>query len=504
MNKKHIKTENELRFEHREKDWRMGAVVYQVFVDRFAPAKNIDQKKALYQHPKRLRTWDEIPMPGPLLPEVKYTAHELDYWGGDLNSLKDKLDYIKSLGVDVLYLNPIHQSLSNHKYDASDYLQISPEYGSFDDLKALAKASHEKAMKLVLDGVFNHVGVSSELFQEAKDPKHPKHAWFDFNDNYPEGVRLWADVKSLPELNLEHPDVVDYIYRSKDSVIRRYLKEGIDGWRLDVAFDIGFEILKAIAEAAHDEKPGSLVVGEIWNYPKDWLSSIDGVMNFTFRELILRSIKQEIPASKANQMLTQIIADSNFEGLLKSWNVLDNHDTPRLVDILPDLDGRNLAQVLQFTLPGSPNLYYGSEVAMAGKDDPMNRAPMRWDLVKENHQTLVWTKQLIDLHQNERALKIGDYVGLVTEGLIAFERKTEKVEETVLVFVNPSDEAVKETILVPDSKLMNYSEFTVIAGEQRCLRMMAGFIAVELPAKSYLVCKPDTLVKKSYTAYKRV
>lgn len=498
------KFNNEPIYASREKDWRMGAVVYQVFVDRFAPASDIEDKKALYAYPKKLRKWHEIPTPGPYLPEVKYTAHELDYWGGDLNSVKGKLDYIQSLGADVLYLNPIHKSLSNHKYDASDYLKISPEYGSFDDLKSLADAAHQNQMRLVLDGVFNHVGISSELFLDAKDPKHPKHAWFDFNEKYPEGIRLWADVRSLPELNLEHPDVRDYIYQADDSVIKTYLRAGIDGWRLDVAFDIGFDLLKEIADAAHDEKQGSLVVGEIWNYPKDWLSSIDGVMNFTFRELILKSLKGEISANKANQLLAQIIGDATYEGILKSWNILDNHDTPRLVDILPDNKDRKLAQLLQFTLPGSPNLYYGSEVGMNGKDDPMNRAPMRWDLVDDYQADLVWTKSLIRLHQQNRAIKIGDYVPLVTENLIAFERKTDKVCDTVLVFVNPNDTLVKETILVPDSKLMNFSEFTVISGQQTSLRMMAGFMQVEVPAKTYLVCKPDTTVKKSYTAYKRV
>jgi cyclomaltodextrinase / maltogenic alpha-amylase / neopullulanase len=149
-------------------------------------------------------------------------------------------------------------------------------------------------MKIVLDGVFNHVGIQSDLFQSAKELKSPFRDFFDFNPKYPEGVRLWADAQSLPELNLENPKVKDYIYRSEQSVIKSYLKDGIDGWRLDVAFDIGFKILKELTDAAHSVKEDALIVGEIWNYPEQWLKSIDGVMNFTFREIMLRLIKGEI------------------------------------------------------------------------------------------------------------------------------------------------------------------------------------------------------------------
>ncbi|MBN2540326.1 MAG: glycoside hydrolase family 13 protein [Bacilli bacterium] len=490
-------------FEERERDWRNGAVVYQVLVDRFAPAHNLEQKKHLYQSPKVLKSWNETPKPGPFLKEIRYTAHEMEYWGGDLQSLQEKVDYIKSLGVDVLYLNPIHLSLSNHKYDASDYLQISPEYGTMAELKRLANVLHDKQMKLMLDGVFNHVGVTSELFQNAKDPSSPKHGWFDFDKKYEDGVRLWADARSLPELNLENQAVKDYIYQDKDSVIRTYLRQGIDGWRLDVAFDLGFEVLSELTKAAHEEKPGSMVVGEIWNYPETWLENIDGLMNFTFREIINRSLKGDIPASKANRMFAKIIEDAGIEGILKSWNVLDNHDVPRLRDQLPNQEDQMLAQVLQFTLPGSPNLYYGTELGMTGGDDPRNRAPMRWDLVSDDNKYLSWTKSLIEMHQ-ERALRIGDFVPILSDSLIAFLRRTDKVEDTVIVLINISDHTVKEDILIPDSKLMNYTKFDTLLGHSQPMTYMAGVTHVELDAKSYLILKPHTKPIKSYTPYKRV
>lgn len=492
------------RFQIREADWRNGAIVYQVLVDRFAPPSHLDEKRALYAPPRTIKSWRDIPTPGHFVPEAKYWSHELDFWGGDLVSLTERLDYIQSLGTNVLYLNPICLSLSNHKYDATDYAKISPEYGTRKDLKRLIEELHRRGMKLMLDGVFNHVGVNNPLFLAAKDPTNPKRAWFDFNEAYPEGVRLWADVKSLPELQLENDQVKNYLYKAPDSIIRSYLREGIDGWRLDVAFDIGFTILAELTSAAHEERPGSMIVGEIWNYPNDWLQSIDGVMNFTLREIILRTIRGQIAPKSAGEMIDKMIEDAGIDGILKSWIVLDNHDVPRLTHQLPDSKDQALALALQFTLPGSPNLYYGTELGMEGQGDPQNRAPMRWDLAKDDNPYLNLTKQWTALHNHERALRIGDYKTILSDRLLAFERLTDRVEDTVLVLVNPTNDLVKEHVLIPDSKLMNYSKFDIVAGETADIHFMAGLLEIAVAPKSFAVLKPQVKAEKSYTPYKRV
>jgi glycosidase len=294
------------------------------------------------------------------------------------------------------------------------------------------------------------------------------------------------------------------LFRSSDSIIRSYLREGIDGWRLDVAFDIGFEILSELTAAAHEERPGSMIVGEIWNYPNEWLQSIDGVMNFTLREIILRTIRGQIAPKTAGDMILKMIEDAGIDGILKSWIVLDNHDVPRLTHQLPDPKDQALALALQFTLPGSPNLYYGTELGMQGEGDPQNRAPMRWDLATDDNAFLCLTKQWTALHKTERALRIGDYVAVVSDRLFAFERKTERVEDTVVVLVNPTNAAIREHVLIPDSKLMNYSKFDMIAGEAADMHFMAGLLDVRVPAKSFAVFKPRVKAEKSYTPYKRV
>jgi glycosidase len=492
------------KFLLREKDWRNGAIVYQVLVDRFSPSKKLEDKKSFYQYPRTLKTWDQKPEPGTFVKEAKYWSHELDFWGGDIQSVIDQLDYLKFLNIDCLYLNPIHESLSNHKYDAKDYLKISPEFGNFNDLKVLSQKLHDMDKKIMLDGVFNHVGVDNPLFVDAKNEHSTYRDWFDFNPSYPHGVRLWADVASLPELNLENPNVRNYIYQSDDSVIRTYLKQGIDGWRLDVAFDIGYQYLKELTDAAHQEKQDAMVVGEIWNYPEKWLKSIDGVMNFTLREIILRSIKQDITPHIASQMISHMIHDAGIETMLKSWNVLDNHDTPRLNYQLKNKYDQRLAQVMQFTLPGSPNIYYGTELGMEGAGDPVNRAPMRWDLYDQKNEVLIWTKKLIDIHQSERALKVGDYQQIISEKLISYERFTDCVEDTVIILINPSDHDVSDHILIRDSSLMNYSQFNILLGDASDLSFLAGILHVTIKKKSFVILKPQTKPLKSYTPYKRV
>ncbi len=499
-----MKTNQQDTYDLREKDWRNGAIVYQVLVDRFAPPANIDSKKELYQKPKVLKKWSDIPESGIFLEADKYWAHELEYWGGDLKSLLTKLSYLKNLDIDVLYLNPIFESLSNHKYDATNYLKISSEYGTKEDLSILTNKLHELGIKVVLDGVFNHVGVQNDLYVKAKNHDPNYRHWFDFNEKYPEGVRLWADAKSLPELNLEHEDVKQYIYKAEDSVLKTYLKLGIDGWRLDVAFDLGYDILKDLTTEAHKEKEGSLIVGEIWNYPQKWLTSIDAVMNFTLREIIYRSIRNQISAKNGLQMITKMIDDAGIEGILKSWNVLDNHDVKRLKNEFNDERDQKIAQLLQFTLPGSPNLYYGTELGMQGADDPKNRAPMRWDLLKDDNQCYGWIKKLVALHHQHRALKIGDFKALMGDTLFGFERYTNKVEDSIFVIINLTDHEVEDSLLVPNSDIMNYSSFNILLGEEPKVELIAGLLKVQLKSKSFMVIKPNVKAEKSYSPYKRI
>jgi cyclomaltodextrinase / maltogenic alpha-amylase / neopullulanase len=492
-------------YEKREADWRNGAIVYQVLVDRFAPSENLEAKRHLYPPPKTLRPWSETPRRGTYVESEKLWSHEIDFWGGDLASTMSKLDHVQQLGADVLYLNPIHAGYTNHKYDSLDFHAVSPEFGYRDDVKKLAAELKRRGMKLVLDGVFNHMGRNSQRFKRAEaDPAAPERKWFVFGPQYPSGVRVWWGAESLPELNLEHAPVRQHLWGSRDSVVRSYLRDGADGWRLDVAYDIGFRYLAELTAAAHAEKPGSLVVGEIPNYPREWFPSLDGVMHISLHKLIHDFASGRLPSHDFQRMVDRMMRDADYEHLLKSWVLLDNHDSPRLATALPDAKARRLAQVLQFTLPGSPNLYYGTEVGMEGGEDPEMRAPMRWDRVQSGHPDLEWTRKLTALRKKHRALRVGDWrTAEASGGVVAFERYTDRVGESIIVVINPQTQAANAAVLLTNSKLMDGDNLVdQLTGQ--VLRCQFAMIHTQVPAQTALVLKPQLVRPGGYSNFKRV
>jgi glycosidase len=241
-------------YDRRAADWRNGAIVYQVLVDRFAPAADLAAKRHLYPPPKVLRHWDEPARRGVHRDDLRLNSQELDFWGGDLASLSGRLDHVRRLGVDVLYLNPIHLAYTNHKYDALDFQQVSPEFGSRDDFRRLAQQAHALGLKVVLDGVFNHMGRNAPIFQQAlADPASPYRRWFAIGPQYAGGYRSWTGFQNLPELNLEHPPVRQHLWQAPDSVLRSWLRDGADGWRLDTSYELGTAYLRDLRTAARRE-----------------------------------------------------------------------------------------------------------------------------------------------------------------------------------------------------------------------------------------------------------
>lgn len=475
----------------RDADWRVGPVVYHAFVDRFVPPANPEAKRDLYAAPRRLLTWDQTPQPGrPPTPETGVWSHELDFWGGDLPGVRSKLDHVAAL-ADVLYLNPIHAAWTNHKYDATDWGDIAPEYGTWSDYRALVGDLKARKMRLVLDGVFNHCGRANALFQEAqRDPASKYRDWFFFDASYPGGYRAWARVPNLPEVNLENAATRDYLWNRSDSIVAKWLKEGADGWRLDVAHEVGLEYLAELTKAAHRHKKGSLVIGEVWNYPSRWTAAMDGLLNVFLGRFIVDYSQGVLTSRQATVALQQLVDDCGIEPLLRSWLVLANHDTPRLATQLPRVEERRFAQSLQFVLPGAPLIYYGDEVGMVGGDDPRQRGPMRWDKVTDDNEDLVWTRKLVAMRRKVRALRIGDFRAMVGEKLLGFLRTTEKPLEGTIVVANPSDVPVTEAMVVPDPTLMGYTLLKdELSGEK--LRVFTGVIRVAVPPRTVRVLTID-------------
>lgn len=488
----------------RSKDWRNGAVVYQVMVDRFAESANLEVKKGLYATPRRLRNWSENPTAGTFSQKEGMWTHELDFWGGDLKSLQSKLAHLTDLGVDVLYLQPIFEAFTNHKYDTADYKQISAEYGSDADLKALIADVHKRKMKIVLDGVFNHLGKTSPMFKAAlKNPKDPHRKWFSIDPKFKNGYKGWINIANLPAWNLENSEARGYLWNNKDSVVRHYLAKGADGWRLDVGFELGQEFLAEIRKAAHQTKKGSWVVGEISGYPAEWSGAVDGVYNFFPLNLGNDMLQGTLSGGQVGMMLADMVRDGGIEFLLKSWLHVDNHDTPRFASMVPKLEDRQILRAMQFTLPGSPVVYYGTEVGVEGNGDPANRAPMPWDKVSKSNLELKLTKELIALRKKHVALRVGDFSTLRSDRLLAYLRTTENLRDTVMVVINPTDQAVNEVFPSRLGRLLSWGEMEDVRTKER-FRSITGIVRVSVPAKSVRILTPVTAPLNGYSAYERV
>ena len=491
------------KFEKREKDWKVGAIVYQVIVDRFAPAADLEKKKHLYAPPLRLHEWKKPPRSCKYNDKAGAWQHELDFWGGDLASLSSNLDYIKKFNADVLYLNPIFKSLTNHKYDTHDYFEVDPAYGNDKDFKDLVKTAHKKGLKVVLDGVFNHVGRKSDIFSQAlTDQKNPHRELFRFKGNEPV---CWNNVFNLPELNLHGKAAQNYIFAGENSVVKYWLKKfDIDGWRLDVAYEFGKKILSQITAAAKSVKPDATVIGEIWNYPEPWFPAVDGVINLHARAILLRMLSGTIEVSEAMQMYRQMVEDCGIEHMLRAWLTLDNHDTPRLASVLSSGRQQMLARALQFTLPGAVGLYYGSEFAIKGITDPEQRATMPWHKLQKPPAIFRFHEKLAEIRKNSRALRIGDFRALVSNSTFAFMRSTDEVGETTIVCANPAAEKKAAALQIRDGRIHDYTQFVdQLTG--KVFMAHSGFIDLEIAPESALILQPLLPdAQKGYSRYKHL
>jgi len=492
-------------FFRRDKDWRMGGIVYQIFVDRFAPSLHLEVKKHLYQPPRSLHSWIELPKRGVKDTQTRYWSHELAFWGGDLMSILSKINYLKELGVDSIYLNPIFEAMSNHKYDTYDYECISLEYGSLEDFKQLIKVFKENNLKLILDGVFNHMAIGSPKFKEAiQNPSSEYRSWFVFGDQFPSGVRLWHNAPSLPELNLKNNKVREYLFHNENSIVKRYIALGIDGWRLDTAIDLGYDYLFELTTAAHEANPISVVIGELNNYPQNWVPAMDGTMLLPLRDLIIQVVKGGISAKVFSNIVEKMIAETGIETILKSWILLENHDTARIVNDLPSLPDYQLAKTLQFTLPGTINLYMGEEIGTPGGDDPLNRAPMNWQVVEKGNAYSKLHQQLIQLRKRHRSLRIGDIKFLESDRLISYIRTTDRYDEVVVVVLNPTDKPIQEMIMITDPILKSHNKFINIMTGEVVTTSYGIFLPIMILAKSSYILKPDLSPLQGYSPYKNI
>ncbi len=367
----------------RTPQWLKGLTWYQIFVDRFYTS-----------NPKL--DWKTHPVTNQMM------------FGGSLKGIIEKLDYLEDLGIQGLYLNPIFDSPTAHKYDTTDYYTIDPSFGSMDDLKQLVQQAHQKNIKVMLDGVFNHAGYHHPFFQDViqNETKSLYHEYF-LVKSYPiqkkaddgdPSYETFAFAASMPKWNTNNPKVIEYL----SDVAAYYVKEAdIDGWRMDVSEEPSRALWHKINEKINPIRSDVWMLAENWYDANSWLSTqqFDSVMNYNYMFTIVDFVNGVITADTAIQRFQQLFWRYPDNILTQLFNVIDTHDTARIKTMVPDF--YNAVMGFVFTMPGTPSLYYGTEIGMEGDHDPDCRRPMAWGAGDSNQWAL--TKRLIQLRQEPAA-----------------------------------------------------------------------------------------------------
>lgn len=429
--------------------WWKEAVCYQIFPDRFAreadwtPRQPVKRKGT---HRFLVEDW-ETPVFYPRGEDNSVTSWP--FWGGTLRGIQEKLPYLQELGITALYLNPIFEAASNHRYDTADYTKIDPLLGTEEDFTALCAAAEERGIRIILDGVFNHTGADSiyfDLYGNYGTGDKYRH-WFRFGNQYKHGYECWWDVPVHPNVEENDPSYRQFIC-GEEGVLRRWLKKGASGWRLDVADELPDSFIREIREAIKAENPDALLMGEVWEDASNKVSynqlreyflghELDSTMHYPFREALLDFLRWRCNAYTAAEKLWAIRENYPWENQLACLNLIGSHDRERALTLL-DKDENRLKQIalLQYALPGVPCIYYGDEAGMTGAADPYNRGSFPWGLetgtMKEHY------RMLSDFYHSHSALRTGDCEILFHGEHILGCRRSDETG-SVLALINRSD-----------------------------------------------------------------
>ena len=422
--------------------WAQGAVIYQVFPDRFARSGWCDCTGKLQPYSVHDNWYDEVDW----RPDEHGIIQNNDFFGGNFRGIADKMDYIASLGTTILYLNPISKSFSSHRYDTGDYKTPDPMLGSEADFAALCRCAHAHGIRVILDGVYSHTGSNSLYFDRNYTfggngaycrPDSPFHSWYTFY-HWPDRYNSWWGFDTLPTVNKMDGHFLDYIIRDEDSVVAHWLKLGADGFRLDVADELPDAFIALLRERIREIKPDALLLGEVWedasnkvayNIRRKYFTEgeLDSVMNYPFRTAILDFMRGRDAGKKLRDTVMTVVENYPAQVVACNMNLLGTHDTPRILTALvDDFDGSReekaarhlsknqlevardrlqMAAFLQYTLPGSPSLYYGDEALMEGYKDPFNRRTYPWG--REDTELVRFFRQLGQLRRDIPALGKG-------------------------------------------------------------------------------------------------
>ena len=446
-------------------DFAKGNIIYHIFVDRFNRADGVKTKRKYRLHESFSESPEVVSADG------KYYAD--DFFGGNFNGIREKLDYLEELGVGIIYLSPIFKAYSNHRYDTGDYLKVDELLGTEDDFKRLLDAAHEKGMKIILDGVFNHSGADSLYFNKFgtydslgayQSKSSPYYDWYYFK-KFPDEYACWWGCDNVPDLNKSNKDYRALVF-GKNGVVEKWQKLGADGWRLDVVDELPIDFVNLLIKKIKSVNKDALVIGEVWEDASTKVSygelrpyllgdQLDGTMNYPFMNAIIAYVRDG-DEKFFKDTVQSILENYPKETVYCLMNSLGTHDTVRIINALSDVRAHGwskthklgyklpdseyekakkklyLASVLQFTLPGIPSIFYGDEAGLQGFDDPINRRPYPWG--SEDEEILDHYRKLGRIRRENRAVFSGGFNMRDENGLVAYERAGG--DDEILIAVN--------------------------------------------------------------------
>ncbi|MFQ9573150.1 MAG: glycoside hydrolase family 13 protein [Roseburia hominis] len=428
--------------------WMKSAVFYQIFVDRFFCGNTKKDRSYINME------WGALPTPK-------------SFAGGDLCGIIEKLDYLKELGITAIYLTPIFRSISNHKYDTMDYMQIDPQFGTKEEFGELVRMAHAHGIRIVLDAVFNHCSMQMQQFCDVmeKGAESPYYDWFLIDGAYPVPSRAnyecFAECTYMPKLDTANPEVQEYLIGIACYWIREY---GIDGWRLDVSDEVSHVFWRRFREAVKKEKADAVIIGENWHdaYPYLRGDQYDSITNYAFTKACLDYFARK--TFDAKQMAEKLSSNlmRNMEPVNRMMlNLLDSHDTHRFYSEVGENPDRLLAALaLEMVFPGAPCIYYGTEICTPGGYDPDSRRCFDWEKV---HTDTDVRKKLTELTHIRSCTAITDgNVELAAEnGMLCVRRKAGG--EGVSLYINMTEEQRRqEHCLKADSKVLSAHRASVL------------------------------------------
>ena len=449
--------------------WYKEGIMYNIFVDRF----NNGNRNKKPSNPKKnsfiYSNWSDTPM------YIKDTNGEIirwDFHGGNLRGIIDKLPYLSKIGVSIIYLSPIFESSSNHKYTTGDYKTIDPMFGDEEILKELIEKAKKRGINIILDGVFSHTGADSKYFNkfgnydelgayQSKDSKYS--SWYTFNE-FPDDYKCWWGIKDLPNVNELDKNYMDYIIYDEDSVINKWTSMGIKGWRLDVADELPTKFIKELRKELKKNDPQSILVGEVWEDASNKISynerrnyfvgdQLDSVMGYPFRENTVSFLKGNITSRQLNNKFMTIKENYPKESFKANLNLISSHDVTRIkTELNYDEAKIRLAVATQMTFEGVPYIYYGDEAGLCGGTDPDNRKTYPWK--NEDEDMIEFYKESINTRKKYNVLTNGDTEFIDTNdddvfGYIRFNDNNEKI----LILINRSLENKKISINIEENTL---------------------------------------------------